>query len=646
MRRFSTLLLFFFTTCATMAGTYYYVPHIHTGNDAWETYLILDNNAGEDAANFIIRLYDEEGLLETLEYDLLPLETRRVSLRSYGGITARVWGDSVLTRVRIGYVAKESTGGGTAEFDAPVELLKNPTLSLSDYTDVLTWSGFALWNYSYTETVVTPRIVLRNGTEVTGTAFTMQPYEKKVNYFDAEFGYPFADIASVTFFADDPVLTGILISGMENERLLFTAAKPYFSSWLTVTITDGGPTDYYGGQALVNDDTLIAPLNSYWSTLDYRHCTLYKINARTGERMDSAGISGHPRIHKVLQGGDRVFLLGENENRYFVAELNTNYLTFEWTLFLDEIPTSGEVENNPILRKITGAVLPGTGSLMMVCLTDLNYDLKRYLIRSFSGSSSASILESKTTTTDHLLGDVFYYNEKFYYFRTDRSGDSSTAYSKVNLYYNPYDSLTGGGKVYTLPSTDPASQGYHDGTSRSVVQSGAYVLDGTLYTTFQYCTLYRGTESAYAGPFRGPMPGVIVLATMDLADTSTFTHLMNTFIPCQFGAITSIAQEPGEGVAAFVADWRAPNFNTKVIPYIWPYGSSSYRMPERTATIPGVIIDPIFMDEDILFSSFSHFFYGGNNTGMSGDRTSLIRQHCRKPYGLFLQFGADQYGNW
>jgi len=236
---------------------------------------------------------------------------------------------------------------------------------------------------------------------------------------------------------------------------------------------------------------------------------------------------------------------------------------------------------------------------------------------------------------------------RIYYFRTDRSGDASTAYSKVNLYHNPYDSLTGGGHVFTLPSTDPESRGYHDGTSRSVVQSGAYVLEGELYTTFQYCTIYRGTESAYEGLFRGPLPGVVVLATMDMADTSTFTHLMNTYIPCQFGAFTSVVQEPGGGVAAFVADWRDPNFNTKVIPYMWPYGTTSpYRMYERSATIPGVIVDPIFLGEDIVFSSMTHFFYGGNNSGMSGDRTSLTRQHCRKPYGLFLQFGADPSENW
>lgn len=106
-------------------------------------------------------------------------------------------------------------------------------------------------------------------------------------------------------------------------------------------------------------------------------------------------------------------------------------------------------------------------------------------------------------------------------------------------------------------------------------------------------------------------------------------------------------REPGGGVAAFVADWRDPNFNTKVIPYMWPYGTTSpYRMGERSATIPGVIVDPIFLDEDIVFSSMSHFFYGGNNSGMSGDRTSLTRQHCRKPYGLFLQFGADPSENW
>ncbi len=639
MKRLLIILTFLSVVWVAPASTRYYIPHI-AESAVWETYAILDNNANEDPARFVIRLLNDGEIVETLEYDLLPLESVTVSLREYGGIAGYVWTNSNLARVRIGYVAREDTGGGTAEFDAPDQLLDNPVLSLSDYTDVLTWSGFALWNYSSSVREVSPRIMLRNGTEVNPTPFTIQPYEKKVNYFESEFGYPFEEIASVTFFADDATLCGILISGMENERLLFTGARPYSTGWTYSPISGGNHHTEVGGQVLIQDYKLLSAFNSYWSVMDYGGATIIETNVRSGVGIRMHSLSGYTRIHKIMQAGDRVFVVGRMENRYFASELDTSTLNPEWTLILDEVPTTGEVEQNPLLRKITGAVTPG-GGMMMVCLTDINYDLKRYLIQTYSGN----IFASKTTSTEHLLGDVFYYNDEFYFFRTDRSGDSNTPYTKVNLYHHPTDSMTGGGSVHTLPSTDPGTWAYSDGTYRSVYQSGTYIEDGVLYTTFQYCPIYRATEETYPGGFSGAWPAMLVLASMDLSDITTFTNLVNTFIPCQFGARTSIVQEPGGGVAAFVSDWRTPNLNTKVVPFLWPSGYSTYGMYDQIANIPGTCVDPIFLDEDIVFTSFSYKFGSGNNNGVSAE-ASFLYQFGRRPYGQYLQYGPVPPGNW
>ena len=628
MKRILVLVIVLVSTSLAMGnGTYYYIPHV-AGSSAWETYLILDNHSTTEQAHFSLSLYDDTERVYDLEDNLDPRETRTISLRELGGIMGHVRMFSSQVRVRIGYVAREDTGGGTAEFDAPTQLLDNATFSLSGYTDILTWSGFAICNHSYDEIEVSARINLRNGTTLNVEPFAMGPREKKVNYFNAEFGIAFEDIASVIFYTDDPVLAGVLISGMENERLLFTIAQPATTGWEMNSVT-GSVANYLmpGGQALLPDNRLVV-FNGGRESFDDTWSVVY--NALTGDYITTATLNNY-RIHQVLTESGRVFLLGEHDYDYFIGEWDVDTGTFLWESALDDSPGFATYKRAILETRIHGAV---HGDTMMVCLSLHSGHVKRYLINVNTGAT----LDSREIESDNLLGDVFYQNGYFYYFRVYRSGDENTPYTKVSLYYNPTNSLSGGGKIYTLPDMDPEGFGYLDATGQSVVQSGTYVDGNTLYVSFQYSTVNEFTEADFAGRFYGPPPGVVVLATIDL-NTRNMTWLVNTFHTCQFGARTKILEAPSGVPLAFVASRGMPDCRTVIVPFNAYEWTGSYIMWEPTVTINMALIDPIVVPDN------GDLIYGGTGLHMeegayAEDYPYVYRnRHGRRPFIEFLNRG-------
>ncbi len=131
-------------------------------------------------------------------------------------------------------MAKESSGGGTAEFDLPEKLSDKVVFSTSNYYDQLTWSGFAVFNGSNSNASVNVTIMTTSGE--TNATLTIPAKSKVVNYFDAQFGVPFTDINSVIFSANSIALTGITISGKDNEKLLFTGTARDLDGWKTECI--------------------------------------------------------------------------------------------------------------------------------------------------------------------------------------------------------------------------------------------------------------------------------------------------------------------------------------------------------------------------------------------------------------------------
>ncbi len=98
-------------------------------------------------------------------------------------------------------------------------------LNLSNYYDKLNWSGFALFNGS-DKTIQVDSVAFKNGQNVSSKSFTMPAHSKKVAYFEDFFGLnSFTDIDYVLFYTDSKALTGIVISGKDNDKLLFSQGK-------------------------------------------------------------------------------------------------------------------------------------------------------------------------------------------------------------------------------------------------------------------------------------------------------------------------------------------------------------------------------------------------------------------------------------
>ncbi len=216
-------------------GRTYYIPHIHTANDSWETYLIADNLSSPDPQGFYLTLYDAAGtvVVNRQYYQVTAGQSLSVSLRTFNGVDGEVECGSNSMRFRLGYMAKESSGGGTAEFDLPSKLSDKVVFSTSNYYDQLSWSGFAVFNGSDDDVTANVTVMTTSGS--TTSQVTIPAKGKVVNYFDAQFGVAYGDINDVIFSADTRSLTGITISGKDNDKLLFTGTGRDREGWYLKT---------------------------------------------------------------------------------------------------------------------------------------------------------------------------------------------------------------------------------------------------------------------------------------------------------------------------------------------------------------------------------------------------------------------------
>ncbi|NOZ12044.1 MAG: hypothetical protein GXO69_00175 [Acidobacteria bacterium] len=230
LTRMAVLVTFLFIA-AVVWGRTYYIPHIHTANDSWETYLIADNLRNPDPQGFYLTLYDETGtaVVDHRYYEVAAGQSLTITLRPLNGVDGEVESGSNSLRLRLGYMAKESTGGGTAEFDLPSKLSDKVVFSTSNYYDKLTWSGFAVFNGSDSDVTANVTVMTTSGN--TTSQVTIPAKGKVVNYFEAQFGVPYADINDVVFSADTRSLTGITISGKDNDKLLFTGTGSDREGW-------------------------------------------------------------------------------------------------------------------------------------------------------------------------------------------------------------------------------------------------------------------------------------------------------------------------------------------------------------------------------------------------------------------------------
>ncbi len=309
---FLTLLFFLFTSLSF--ANVYYLPHIHTSSDAWETYLIVDPVLN-GPVYYELTLFDDAGNVVSTQTGIIPRNNEfRLSLREYGG-TCGIFKTKIYpVRVRLGYIAKDDLGGGTAEFSLPSKLSMQAIMTLSNYYHQLTWSGFALFNGSNHDISVTA-YGYKDGAQIVSKTFEMAPYTKVVDFFDNFFGLSsFTDIDMVSFSTDYPALTGIVISGKDNDKLLFSP------SYDTVPNHSINNEEYFDGYFYQKG---LVHVNGHYYTYINHGGTNYlrKIYSGNDYKFDmyelAAGLFGYDII--ASSDNENLILLGTNDNGKFIV---------------------------------------------------------------------------------------------------------------------------------------------------------------------------------------------------------------------------------------------------------------------------------------------------------------------------------------
>ena len=454
----------------------YYIPHIHTANDSWETYLIADSFYDCGAQGFTLTLYGDDGSV-VLDHQYYEVNGSRViSLRPLNGVTGEVECASRSMRFRLGYVAKDSTGGGTAEFDLPSRLSDKVVFSTSNYYSQLTWSGFAVFNGS--DTAVTANVTIMTANGKAATQLTIPAKEKVVNYFDAQFGVAFKDISAVIFSTDSPALTGITISGNENEKLLFTGTGEDRTGWKTKT--DNAYT-WVNGLGIANSTVLAFCFRMENST---RWACMKGMNLLDGslkfEEIDSYAnlfplglISSYNYSAAIAYGLD----LSDSAHTYFfVARVNPDDGTLLWKTNLAESADLDTVLDNSWREKI--CVATNGSSTVQAIMRNKDGYMTRALIDLDTGTINAA-----NQTTENLIPTTLVFDSAsgYYYSIYSQYDPAVYKYSKVTFYKNYANTLTGGGTVADL------SDIFGDGTTHDVLVYGGAVLNGTMHLLYNVC---------------------------------------------------------------------------------------------------------------------------------------------------------------
>ncbi|BBB31917.1 hypothetical protein TTHT_0296 [Thermotomaculum hydrothermale] len=372
---FKVMVLVFILFCMRATANTFYLPHIHASSDAWETYLIVDPVLYGNAY-YELTLYDDNGNVVTTQTGTIPKNQElRLSLRQFGGTSGIFKTKAYPVRVRLGYIAKDDLGGGTAEFSLPESLSMQAVMTLSNYYDKLNWSGFALFNGSDHDITVTAE-GYKDGTQVVSKSFDMNAHTKVVDFFDNFFGLnSFGDIDSVIFYTDFPALTGIVISGMDNDKLLFS---PSMNSVPNQSISN---EEYFEGFTYQRG---IVYVNYNYYTFVYNNSKYYlrKIYSDSDSKFAMYELSTNVFAYDIFPSsdGENIILAGTGDNgKYVVAKVSPEGDTI-WQTAVGDYNTSWLAEtdeNNIVGRAYNGSVIVAfhdhsTDSGTIVTLNDNN----------------------------------------------------------------------------------------------------------------------------------------------------------------------------------------------------------------------------------------------------------------------------------
>lgn len=424
----------------------YYIPHV-AGSSAWTTVLVLDNTSGTRSAEAIIVLYDADGsTVATLTAALAAGETREYLLRDYGAVAGKVDCAADFVSARLGFMASEATGGGTAEFNLPHELTDAAVLNLPGYYDGLTWSGYALFNASDETITVSTRYFTTDGLAHTGIAFSLDAHCKRVAYFADELGQPFTNLSSVVFETDTECLAGIIISGQENEKLLFTNSSTYADSWEN-TDRFACPDSYlyFVGQAVTTNYVIYALSRGSLQACSPARNLVKCFHKHSGELVWETEFDDDLELKdiKASPNGSYVYVAGNHDDLYAswyeIRCLSTSTGAIVGDRYFYE--SEDFVYENRYKRKILVSAL---GNTVLVV-----YQTPSELHRVLLSPELNTELDESVWTVDTMISDLITHDGEYYLFRSDFN-ETHEVYNVLSIYHFPYNNLSGGGIVKYL----------------------------------------------------------------------------------------------------------------------------------------------------------------------------------------------------
>ncbi len=233
------------------------IAHIPAEKEVWDCFLIADNLQSTQV-NFTLELYDEEGNSVLTKDFSIPafgyLEINLYDSEFPNSATGKITTDeSFNIAFRIAYQNKEY--GGIAEF--PLTFSSSPMIAFNfgNYNESLTWKGLAVANTTNQKVSVSFLGVNANG-EVLGI------FKKEVSPFgrisfvlnsNNAFGenFPWKDCVRV-YASSVASLAGLNISGIENDKLLFSQAVP---------VNEVPSSDTSGSTTVTNGDYVVIAWN-------------------------------------------------------------------------------------------------------------------------------------------------------------------------------------------------------------------------------------------------------------------------------------------------------------------------------------------------------------------------------------------------
>ncbi|NOZ12046.1 MAG: hypothetical protein GXO69_00185 [Acidobacteria bacterium] len=464
-------------------GRTYYIPHIHTGSDVWETYLVAENEDSNNAHSFSMTLYAADGsvVLDSRAYTVSAGTQTLVSLRAFGGVDGEVECGSNFMRFRVTYKAGEDSGGGTAEFELPSTLKQVAVFSPSVYLGDMTWSGFAVMNGGEETATVVVNLLKTDGSHISWGTLTIPPHGKVVNYFEDAFGVPMDQLTSVVMRTDQKALAGITITGKENDKLLFTPVGTSGNGWNYSSKSYG---TVYGVAAGTENDFVLerVPLGLKGATSSLY---LMAVNHYTGDIVGKEtilsreyypyGMASSPDGAVVIIYG--VYYEDFNNRDYFVSRVNTAGAAILWTKHLDANQFSVfTIDGNFNVRIVAAS----SGNTIEVVLVDESSYEVRYLLNPSDGSQIDRKVFS--TPTSRIPTALVYDTGYSIYAGLGTALDDGSLknggtgmYSHIYLFTNNDTSLTGTSTIWD------ASGIISDSALHHVFVAGATAFAGDLY---------------------------------------------------------------------------------------------------------------------------------------------------------------------